>query len=113
MDKAAAIKRIKELRDLINYHNRRYYQLDDPEISDVEYDRLMKELIELGRAIPGNRCLRFPLTARRGCAIGQIRHSLPPYTDAQPCQCLLRAGYFRFRSNALNVSSVQTKRSLL
>ena len=52
MDKAAAIKRIKELRDLINYHNKRYYQLDDPEISDAEYDRLMKELIELEGRFP-------------------------------------------------------------
>ena len=52
MDKAAATKRIKELRDLINYHNRRYYQLDDPEISDAEYDRLMKELIELEGRLP-------------------------------------------------------------
>ena len=52
MDKAAAIKGIKELRDLINYHNRRYYQLNDPEISDVEYDRLMKELIELEERFP-------------------------------------------------------------
>jgi len=52
MDKAAAIKRIKELRALINYHNRRYYQLDDPEISDVEYDRLMKELIALEERFP-------------------------------------------------------------
>lgn len=52
MDKAAAIKRIKEIRDLINYHNRRYYQLDDPEISDADYDRLMKELIELEERFP-------------------------------------------------------------
>lgn len=52
MDKAAAIKRIKELRDLISYHNRRYYQLDDPEISDVEYDHLMRELIELEGRFP-------------------------------------------------------------
>ncbi len=52
MDKAAAIKRIKELRALINYHNKRYYQLDDPEIVDVEYDRLMRELVELEDQIP-------------------------------------------------------------
>jgi len=52
MDKAAAIKRIKELRDSINYHNRRYYQLDDPEISDAEYDRLMQELIDLENTFP-------------------------------------------------------------
>ena len=52
MDKAAAIKRIKELRASINYHNKRYYQLDDPEISDVEYDRLMKELVEMEGRFP-------------------------------------------------------------
>ncbi len=47
MEERAALKRIDELRDLIEYHNRRYYQFDDPEIADAEYDRLMRELIEL------------------------------------------------------------------
>ncbi|MDO9515389.1 MAG: NAD-dependent DNA ligase LigA [Syntrophales bacterium] len=47
MEEQAALKRIEELRDLINHHNRRYYQLDDPEISDSGYDGLMRELIEL------------------------------------------------------------------
>ena len=47
IDRDTALKRIDELRDTINYHNRRYYQFDDPEISDVDYDRLMQELIRL------------------------------------------------------------------
>ena len=47
MGKKTAIQRIEKLRDLINYHNERYYQLDDPEISDSEYDSLMRELIAL------------------------------------------------------------------
>ena len=47
MEKEFAIKRIQELREQINYHNERYYQLDEPEISDAEYDRLMAELIAL------------------------------------------------------------------
>jgi DNA ligase (NAD+) len=47
MDHKAAIKRIESLRSLIRYHNRRYYQLDDPEISDLQYDQLMQELIAL------------------------------------------------------------------
>ncbi|OPL15820.1 MAG: DNA ligase (NAD(+)) LigA [delta proteobacterium MLS_D] len=47
MDRPSALQRIKELRKLIAYHNNRYYQLDDPEISDAEYDRLMAELMEL------------------------------------------------------------------
>jgi DNA ligase (NAD+) len=37
-------KRADELRRLIAYHDRRYYVLDDPEISDPEYDDLMREL---------------------------------------------------------------------
>ena len=40
-------KRISELKILINYHNQRYYNDNDPEISDYEYDMLYKELVEL------------------------------------------------------------------
>ncbi len=47
IEKESALKRIEELRDQITYHNKRYYQLDDPEISDAEYDQLMLELIQL------------------------------------------------------------------
>jgi len=47
MDRESSLQRINELRKIIEHHNRRYYQLDDPEISDAEYDRLMQELVEL------------------------------------------------------------------
>jgi len=40
-------QRIEKLRSLINYHNHRYYVLDSPEISDEEYDELMRELSQL------------------------------------------------------------------
>lgn len=52
MDIKSAKKRIAELRELINYHNYRYYVLDSPEISDEEYDRLFQELKELERQFP-------------------------------------------------------------
>ena len=42
-------QRIEELRKVINHHNYRYYVLDSPEISDAEYDELMKELRQLER----------------------------------------------------------------
>ncbi len=42
-----AKQRIEELRKIINYHNYRYYVLDSPEISDAEYDELMRELKQL------------------------------------------------------------------
>ncbi len=45
-------ERIQELREQIRYHNYRYYILDDPEISDAEYDRLLKELKDLEAAHP-------------------------------------------------------------
>ena len=41
--KEVSIK-IQKLRSQINYYNYRYYILDDPEISDAQYDRLMREL---------------------------------------------------------------------
>ena len=44
--------KIKTLVETLNYHNHRYYVLDAPEISDAEYDRLMRELIELERRFP-------------------------------------------------------------
>jgi DNA ligase (NAD+) len=44
--------RVRELRQLIEHHNYRYYVLDDPEISDAEYDRLFKELQALEAAHP-------------------------------------------------------------
>jgi len=40
-------KRIIELREIINYHNYKYYVEDNPEISDYEYDKLYRELEEL------------------------------------------------------------------
>jgi DNA ligase (NAD+) len=41
------ISRVHELRDQINYHNYRYYTLDDPVISDAEFDHLLAELTRL------------------------------------------------------------------
>lgn len=49
-DHAAA--RIAELRKELEFHNYRYYTLDDPVISDQEYDRLFRELVELEREYP-------------------------------------------------------------
>ncbi len=47
-----AEKRIARLRREIEEHNRRYYLLDDPTISDAEYDRLLRELEELEQRHP-------------------------------------------------------------
>lgn len=52
MDKDFAKKRITELTDLLNYHNRKYYVEDSPEIEDYEYDALMRELRDLEEKYP-------------------------------------------------------------
>ena len=40
-------KKVEKLREEIEYHNYRYYILDQPEMSDAGYDRLMRELEKL------------------------------------------------------------------
>ncbi|MBT1073512.1 NAD-dependent DNA ligase LigA [Pelotalea chapellei] len=47
-----AQQRIDALRTILEYHNRLYYQLDTPEVSDAEYDTLFRELQELEAAFP-------------------------------------------------------------
>jgi DNA ligase (NAD+) len=52
MDIQTARQRVEELRRLIEEHNYRYYVLDQPVISDREYDALMQELIALEETYP-------------------------------------------------------------
>ncbi|BBD07516.1 NAD-dependent DNA ligase LigA [Desulfovibrio ferrophilus] len=44
--------RVAELRGLLEYHNHRYYVLDDPELTDAEYDVLFRELLTLEQEHP-------------------------------------------------------------
>lgn len=80
MNRSQALKRIFELRDLIEYHNRRYYQLDDPEISDYEYDKLMRELADLEGRFPDIDRTASP-TQRVGASplekFGTVTHLTP------------------------------------
>ena len=52
MDKKQAEKRIKELRKIVEYHAKKYYDEDKPEISDFEYDMMMLELRTLENEYP-------------------------------------------------------------
>ncbi|HJS98743.1 MAG TPA: NAD-dependent DNA ligase LigA [Terriglobales bacterium] len=45
-------RRVEELREQIRYHEHRYYVLDDPELSDADFDRLMQQLKKLEAAHP-------------------------------------------------------------
>ncbi len=52
MNKEEAKKRIQELKDITAYHAKKYYDEDEPEISDFEYDMLMLELRNLEKEHP-------------------------------------------------------------
>ena len=52
MEKESAKKRIIELREITSYHAKKYYDEDNPEISDFEYDMLMLELRNLENQYP-------------------------------------------------------------
>ena len=52
MNLSEAQKRADELHRLIEHHDYRYYVLDDPEVPDAEYDRLMRELQAIESGFP-------------------------------------------------------------
>jgi DNA ligase (NAD+) len=76
----AAAKRAAELRRELERHNHRYYVLDDPVISDPEYDDLLRELIALEEADPELRTPDSP-TQRVGAkpvsGLREVRHLQP------------------------------------
>lgn len=57
-------KRVQELRSLLNYHSKRYYEEDAPEIEDYEYDQMLRELEELEQEHPGAHHAGFADPAR-------------------------------------------------
>ena len=54
--------RVAELRRIVEHHSHRYYVLDDPEVSDAEYDLLFDELVALEEEHPELRTASSPTT---------------------------------------------------
>lgn len=73
-------KEIEKLREELHHHNYRYYVLDDPEIPDSEYDRLLRRLQKLEAEYPELVTPDSP-TQRVGAAppkaFGEVRHDMP------------------------------------
>ena len=73
-------ERIRQLREQLNYHNRKYYVDNAPEISDFEFDRMMRELQDLEAAHPEYADPTSP-TARVGSDIttefATVHHRFP------------------------------------
>ena len=80
MDFEFASKRASELRDIIEYHNKKYYENDAPEIEDFEYDRLLHELIDIEEKFPMLLTADSPTHRVGGKADGQfepVEHTVP------------------------------------
>ena len=79
-DLATVQQRVEQLRQQINYHNYRYHVADDPEITDGEYDALMRELRKLEEDHPELQSPDSP-TQRVGGAPSEkfavVEHAVP------------------------------------
>lgn len=71
---------IKKLSDAIHYHNYRYYVLDSPEITDLEYDKLLLQLLELEERFPDLQTPTSPTQQVGGAPkeeLGLVTHPIP------------------------------------
>ena len=73
-------RRVDELTDFLNYHNYKYYVLDQPEISDFEYDKALRELENIENSYPHLRKNNSPTMRVGGVALSefaQVIHNVP------------------------------------
>ena len=84
MTKEQAKKRIEELNNLTSYYAKKYYDDDDPEISDFEYDMLMVELKNLEKEFP-EFISKDSLTQKVG---GTVKEGFEKVTHEVPLQSL-------------------------
>ena len=80
MQQTSLAARADEVRRELEYHQYRYYQMDDPVISDGQYDALLRELQEIEREHPELQTVDSP-TLRVGGdpspAFSEVQHSRP------------------------------------
>jgi len=80
MSRTGPQKRAEELRGLIEQYNYRYYVLDDPEVPDAEYDRLMRELEAIESSNPDLITADSPTQRVSGTPMDgfeEVRHRVP------------------------------------
>ena len=84
MDIISAKRRIKELSEQLEYHNNLYYNMDEPEISDFEYDKMLRELENLEEEFPN---LKSPLSPTNKVG-GNAGEKFSPVTHTVPMESL-------------------------
>ena len=80
MTKTEAKKKIEKLKGEIEYHNRKYYLEAKPVISDAQFDRLLRELIDLEEAFPEFKTPDSPSQRVGGEPLKEfktVRHTMP------------------------------------
>lgn len=82
-----AVARLEALKKEIAYHDRQYYVLDAPEISDYQYDQLMRELLKLEAVYPEFITADSPSQRVGGEALKQFES----YTHRNPLLSLMNA----------------------
>ena len=87
MEEQQAVKRLEALKQEIAHHDRMYYVLDHPEISDYQYDQLMRELLAIEEAYPHLLTADSPSQRVGGEALKQFES----YTHRNPLLSLMNA----------------------
>ena len=80
MDLNAAQQKVNELRDLLNQYGHEYYVLDKPTVPDAEYDRFMRELMELEEKFPELKSADSPTVRIGGTVLDmfeKVVHEIP------------------------------------
>ena len=103
-------QRVEQLYEQLNYHNHRYYVLDDPEIPDVEYDMLLRELQDIESQYPDLRRPDSP-SQRVGAApltkFAEVKHEVPMLSLANVFSEQELADFDRRCREALDVASIE------
>ncbi len=76
----SVLQRLEELKESLHYHAVRYYVEDNPEIPDAEYDRLMRELLEIEAQNPDLVTVDSPSQRVGGkplSVFSQVTHEVP------------------------------------
>ena len=106
----AVEKQAEELRDQIRYHDRKYYAEAAPEISDLEYDRLLQQLKQLEHDYPQLVSDDSP-TQRIGDEIvgdlTQVRHRVPMLSIDNTYNIAELSNFFARAQKNLGTSSIQ------
>ncbi len=109
MNKEFAAERVKELKEIINKHNYYYHVLDNPQISDLEFDKLMKELLELEGLFPELVTLDSPSRRVGGQPVSifpEVRHFTPMLSLDNIFSAEELGDYYRRLQRGLNMEEI-------